>query len=126
MHTSETDNLLSSWHRHNEVLNRLSSCSSVLQRQVKAKEDCMLAGTSAPEHRTIALEVNFVGECCLPPRTGSHQETELLTQHNDLLQIQLLQQIFLPVEVCVFAEKLSAVFRGKNTEGITVITHSPQ
>ena len=54
-----SDNLLSQWHRHTEVLNGLSLYSTVLQRQVKAEEERMLAGASAPEHRTIALEANF-------------------------------------------------------------------
>ena len=72
MHTSEKEqeeavpsyhyNFLSPWHRHTEVLNGLSSYSTVLQRQVKAEEEGMLASASAPEHRAIALEANFIGE----------------------------------------------------------------
>ena len=70
VHTSETKqeegvrsyhcNLLSLWHRHTKVLNGLRLYSSVLQRQVKAKEEGMLAGASAPEHSTIALELNII------------------------------------------------------------------
>ena len=63
--------LLSPWHRHTEMLNGRSSYSTVLQRQVKAEEEGMLASASAPEHRTIALEANFIGECCPPSRTAS-------------------------------------------------------
>ena len=77
----------------------------------------MLTCASAPKHSTIALEVNIIGECCLPPRTGPHQETKLLTHRNDLLKIQLTQQIFLAAEARVFAENLSTVLEGKNTQG---------
>ena len=41
-------NLLSPWHGHTVVLNGWSSYSTVLQRQVKAEEEGMLAGESAP------------------------------------------------------------------------------
>ena len=100
-------NLLSPWHRYMEVLNGQSLNSTVLQWQVKAHEEGVLASTSAPENSTIAWEANFIGECCLPPRTGPHQETKLLTQCNDLLKTQLQQQIFLAAESSVFAENLS-------------------
>ena len=51
------------------MLNWQSSDSTISQRQVKAEEEGMFSGTSAPEYWTIALEANFIGECCLPPRT---------------------------------------------------------
>ena len=53
-------NLLSPWHRHTVVLNGWSSYSTVLQTQVKAEKGVLLAGESAPEHRTIALGANFI------------------------------------------------------------------
>ena len=86
----------------------------------------MLTCASAPKHSTIALEVNIIGECCLPPRTGPHQETKLLTQRNDLLKTQLPQQIFLAAAAaaaaCVSAENLSAVLEGNNTPGHRTLT----
>ena len=53
-------NLLSPWHRHAEVLNGRNLYSTILKRQVKAKEEGMLACASAPKHSTIALEANII------------------------------------------------------------------
>ena len=69
-----------------------------------------------------ALEANIIGECCLHPRTGPHQETKLLTQRNDLLKTLLQLQIFLAAEESFFEENLSAVLRGDNTPGHRTLT----
>ena len=68
--------LLSPWHRHTELLNGLGLYSTVLQRQVKTLEEGVLAGASAPEHRTIALEANFIGEYRTQPRNKTFVPTQ--------------------------------------------------